>query len=95
MAIHENENTLIRSTPCAICGASMLWTQAAWTADIAREGDLGRAAYRCLNGHVVDPVETPQCPGCGIHDTAGTGPSGTFKCQRCHVVFFSPREPPA
>jgi hypothetical protein len=58
------EKSLVRSSRCPDCGAEMLWTQNAW-----KTGDTGQAAYCCENGHVVDPSLTPQCPGCGIHDT--------------------------
>jgi predicted RNA-binding Zn-ribbon protein involved in translation (DUF1610 family) len=79
------ENTLIRSSRCAECGAEMVWTQNAW-----KTGDSGRAAYRCLNGHTLDPSLTRQCPACGIHDTVpdddGTG--GRFRCTRCGEVFI-------
>ena len=90
--MEPHDNTLIRSSPCPTCGAPLLWTQAAWSADVAHEGDLGRAAYKCLNEHVVDPASTPQCPGCGIHDTASDGSGTTFKCQRCGLAFSSPRD---
>jgi hypothetical protein len=42
----------------------MLWTQNTWAA-----GDNRAAAYRCLNGHVLDPSMTRECPACGVHDT--------------------------
>src|SRR4051812_1390134 len=58
------ENTLVRSKPCPVCGAAVLWTQNAW-----KSGDTGFAAYRCLTGHVIDPTQTRQCPNCGVHDT--------------------------
>ena len=58
------ENTLVRSKPCAECGAEVLWTQNAW-----KSGSTGSAAYRCVNGHVIDPTQTRQCPNCGVHDT--------------------------
>ena len=81
------DNTLIRSVACDVCGARMLWTQSAWS----DEADpIARAAYRCDNGHVVDPVQTPQCPNCGVHDTVRLA-SGEFKCARCSTVFTVPR----
>jgi hypothetical protein len=64
----------------------MLWTQSAWTD--AGEA-LARAAYRCDNGHVLDPRESPQCPNCGVHDTVSAG--SDFKCHRCSTVFTVPR----
>lgn len=82
------ENTLVRSSPCSECGAEMLWTQNAW-----KTGDTGRAAYRCLGGHVVDPSTTRQCPACGIHDTALAGDEdgrAQARCARCHAVFDVP-----
>jgi predicted RNA-binding Zn-ribbon protein involved in translation (DUF1610 family) len=82
------ENTLIRSVPCPECGAEMLWTQNAW-----RTGDTANAAYRCLNGHVVDPATTKQCPACGLHDTIlldeADGPQ--HRCLRCGKAFQVPR----
>ena len=82
------DNTLVRSTPCPDCGSEMLWTQNAWQADGA-----ANAAYRCLNGHVVDPSTTRQCPACGVHDTApiedAAGPD--FRCARCGERFSLPR----
>lgn len=87
-----SENTLIRSLPCEICGARMLWTQAAWLEDAdASGGGLARAAYRCDNGHVLDPVHSPQCPSCGVHDTVRLESTGACKCQRCHASFAAPR----
>jgi predicted RNA-binding Zn-ribbon protein involved in translation (DUF1610 family) len=84
--VATDDNTLIRSQPCADCGEVMLWTQAAWTeADGAPEA--ARAAYRCLRGHVLDPATTPQCPACGIHDTLASEVRGRFVCQRCGKGF--------
>jgi hypothetical protein len=80
------ENTLIRSVPCERCGARLLWTQNAWS----ENGTPGRAAYRCDNGHTIDPAETPQCPNCGVHDT-GRLDTGEFKCRRCSATFTVPR----
>jgi hypothetical protein len=82
------ENTLVRSSPCAECGAEMLWTQNAW-----KTGDTGRAAYCCLAGHVVDPSTTRQCPTCGIHDTVLVGDNNgrtQSRCARCNVLFDGP-----
>jgi len=83
------ENTLVRTEPCAACGAKMLWTQNAWPPDRQVEG-----AYRCPNGHVIDPDATRQCPNCGIHDTSALGEAeGTarFSCHRCGTTFTFPR----
>jgi hypothetical protein len=82
------DNTLIRSRPCQ-CGAEMFWTQNAWAAHTNKE-----AAYRCTNGHVIDPATTRQCPGCGIHDTEVAGVVGgreQFRCLRCGNAFEYPR----
>ena len=82
------ENTLVRSSPCPECGAEMLWTQNAW-----KTGDTGRAAYRCLTGHVVDPSTTRQCPACGVHDTAPVADQAGVaqaRCARCHAQFAVP-----
>ena len=79
------ENLLIRSKPCPECGADMLWTQNAW--------QTGAAAYRCLNGHLIDPADTRQCPACGVHDTVlldeGDGRK-EFQCSRCSTTFTFP-----
>jgi predicted RNA-binding Zn-ribbon protein involved in translation (DUF1610 family) len=82
-------NALIRSEPCRECGTEMLWTQNAW-----RSGDTVGAAYRCANGHVIDPALTRQCPTCGLHDTTRISASdGTqqYRCWRCDKVFEAPR----
>jgi len=83
------QNPLIRSTPCAECGAEVLWTQNAW-----KTGDTGSAAYRCMSGHVLDPALTRQCPSCGIHDTTLLNDSDghqQFRCARCgHAFQFPP-----
>ena len=82
------ENTLIRSTPCAECGATVLWTQNAW-----KSGDTGSAAYRCVNGHVIDPAQTRQCPTCGVHDTARLDDADGvehYRCTRCSTRFTFP-----
>jgi len=64
----------------------MLWTQNAWA-----RGDSRAAAYRCLNGHVVDPVETRECPECGVHDTRIVPPDAdgphTHLCNQCGAQF--------
>jgi endogenous inhibitor of DNA gyrase (YacG/DUF329 family) len=83
------ENTLIRSSPCAECGSELVWTQNAWSV-----GDTANAAYRCQNGHVVDPAVTCQCPACGIHDTVMLGERDgreQFRCERCGELFEVPR----
>ena len=83
------DNTLIRSVPCPTCGAQMLWTQNAW-----RVGDTSNAAYQCLNGHVVDPDTTRQCPQCGVHDTTAVDDADgrqQCKCLRCDTAFQVPR----
>jgi hypothetical protein len=67
----------------------MLWTQNAWQA-----GDAASAAFRCVNGHVIDPSTTRQCPACGVHDTALLGEAGgrqQFQCSRCGEPFMYPR----
>lgn len=83
------QNSLVRSTPCAECGAEMLWTQNAW-----KTGDTGCAAYRCMSGHVLDPARTRQCPSCGIHDTTlldDRDGHQQFRCARCgHAFPFPP-----
>ena len=86
------ENTLIRSAPCPHCGAQMLWTQNAW-----HDGSGGAvsAAYRCANGHGLDPSMTRQCPACGIHDTtllSSADGRQDFRCARCGQAFTFPRE---
>ena len=83
------KNTMVRSSPCVECGAELLWTQNAWKA-----GDIGHAAYCCLNGHVVDPSLTRQCPTCGIHDTVLSGEHEghqQFRCAACQATFAWPR----
>jgi hypothetical protein len=83
------ENTLVRSVGCEECGGPMLWTQNAW-----HVGETHLAAYQCLEGHVVDPALTRQCPKCGVHDTALAGDEGgrqEFKCLRCNEEFQFPR----
>jgi Zn finger protein HypA/HybF involved in hydrogenase expression len=83
------ENALMRTSRCAECGLEMLWTQNAW-----KTGNMGQAAYRCENGHVVDPALTAQCPACGVHDTELLGERdgrGQFRCARCSQTFEYPR----
>jgi endogenous inhibitor of DNA gyrase (YacG/DUF329 family) len=85
------ENTIIRSTPCPDCGAEMVWTQNAWRADGV---DTASAAYRCFQGHVLNPSTTRQCPGCGVHDTRLVGNASgrqDFFCERCGQSFTFPR----
>jgi hypothetical protein len=67
----------------------MLWTQNAWPAN-----ETSNAAYRCLNGHLVDPALTRQCPACGVHDTAVVEQMGErqqCRCLRCNHAFQVPR----
>lgn len=88
----STDNTLVRSVACETCGARMLWTQAAWHEPTTeRRVETARAAYRCDNGHVLDPSTTRQCPNCGLHDTMQTTAETSFKCRRCHTVFSVPR----
>lgn len=85
------ENTIIRSEPCPDCGAEMMWTQNAWHPE--RDGQAD-AAYRCLNGHVLDPSTTRQCPACGVHDTTlvkSASGRQDFRCARCGQSFTFPR----
>ena len=71
----------------------MIWTQGAWPDRQSRPDlPLTVAAYRCLNGHVLDPDETRQCPGCGVHDTSRVAEgSSSFTCHRCGESFRYPR----
>jgi hypothetical protein len=83
------DNTLIRSSRCPECGAEMLWTQNAW--DVR---GTSVAAYRCRNGHALDPASTRQCPFCGLHDTEriDSAQNGDhFRCLRCGQKFAFPR----
>lgn len=83
------EKSLVRSLRCPECDAEMLWVQNAW-----KTGETGQAAYRCENGHVVDPSLTPQCPACGIHDTVlsdDVDGHKQFRCTRCAESFQLPR----
>jgi predicted RNA-binding Zn-ribbon protein involved in translation (DUF1610 family) len=82
-------STLRRTAPCPECGEMMLWTQNAWV-----NGDNRAAAYRCLNGHVTDPVDTRECPMCGVHDTrllmlVDPGPNA-YACNQCGAQFSIP-----
>ena len=82
------ENTIVRSTPCPDCGAELVWSQNAWPP----AGETS-AAYRCLNGHVVDPSTTRQCPACGVHDTMllkSVAGVQHFRCARCGQLFTFP-----
>jgi len=86
------DNTLVRSVACERCGARMLWTQAAWhEPGTVPRTETTRAAYRCANGHITDPSDTPQCPNCGLHDTTRTTSSTSFTCRRCSTAFTVPR----
>jgi predicted RNA-binding Zn-ribbon protein involved in translation (DUF1610 family) len=83
------ESPIKRSAPCPDCGAEMLWTQNAWHADTET-----RAAYRCRNGHALDPSMTRQCPACGQHDTTLMDDAEgrqQFRCSRCGQIFAFPR----
>jgi predicted RNA-binding Zn-ribbon protein involved in translation (DUF1610 family) len=83
-------NALLRSEPCLECGEMMLWTQNVWA-----HGDRRAAAYRCLNGHVVDPATTRECPACGVHDTRIVESSDdgqtTHLCNGCGGTFAAHR----
>jgi hypothetical protein len=80
--MRPDPNVLLRTEPCADCGGMMLWTQNAWA-----HGDNRAAAYRCPNGHVIDPSLTRQCPRCGVHDTSADPVNGAFACHRCGNTF--------
>jgi hypothetical protein len=83
------DTPLSYSSPCAECGAPMLWTQNAW-----EPAAPTTAAFRCPNGHVLDPSLTRQCPACGVHDTALLGEIEglqQFQCSRCGEPFMFPR----
>ena len=91
------ENTLMRSAPCPHCGAQTVWTQNASPAGSGEAGsaEAANAAYRCVNGHVLDPSTTRQCPACGVHDTTLLGSADgrqDFRCARCGQAFTFPRE---
>lgn len=64
----------------------MLWTQNAWA-----HGDSRAAAYVCLNGHMLDPSATRECPTCGLHDTRIDASSDdgqtTSVCHACGARF--------
>ena len=82
--MRPDPNVLLRTEPCAECGGMMLWTQNAW-----KHGDNRAAAYQCMNGHIVDPATTHQCPRCGVHDTSPDASQGSsaFECHRCGNAF--------
>ena len=67
----------------------MLWTQNAWVHGVNRA-----AAYCCLNGHVADPADTPECPRCGVHDTRPVAETGAapraHSCNQCGAQFSAP-----
>jgi len=88
-AMTPDPNTLRRTDPCSECGEMMLWTQNAWV-----RGDNRAAAYCCLNGHVIDPIETRECPACGVHDTRVVSPDGAgpnaHTCNQCGAQFSVP-----
>ena len=84
-------NTISRTEPCPECGTQAIWTQNAWPVG---SGSATRAAYRCFNGHVIDPDTTRQCPSCGVHDTILRGTvegRQQFTCARCGEAFAYPR----
>jgi transposase-like protein len=68
----------------------MLWTQNAWAS-----GDNRAAAYRCMNGHVLDPQLTRECPSCGVHDTSviegSPGGQVGHLCHACGERFATPQ----
>jgi hypothetical protein len=82
-------DTLRRSSACAECGTMMLWTQNAWAS-----GDNRAAAYRCMNGHVLDPQLTRECAACGLHDTSvvdgSPGGQTDHLCHACGARFSTP-----
>jgi hypothetical protein len=60
----------------------MLWTQNAWAVGDSRSG-----AYQCVNGHVIDPAMTRECPSCGMHDTGVlTGVLERSSAEQTHHV---------
>jgi predicted RNA-binding Zn-ribbon protein involved in translation (DUF1610 family) len=83
-------NSLRRSSPCPDCGSMMLWTQNAWAS-----GDNRAGAYRCMNGHVLDPQLTRECPSCGVHDTSVIEGSPADQvehlCHACGARFAPPQ----
>jgi endogenous inhibitor of DNA gyrase (YacG/DUF329 family) len=85
-----NPDALRRLEPCPACGEMMLWTQNAWA-----HGDSRSAAYQCLNGHVIDPAMTRECPSCGMHDTGvlelSTPGQTDHICYVCNTRFSRPR----
>jgi hypothetical protein len=82
-------SALKRTDPCPTCRTMMLWTQNAWA-----NGDLRAAAYQCMNGHVLDPAGTRECPSCGVHDTSvlDDSPPGQVDrlCRVCGTRFSTP-----
>jgi predicted RNA-binding Zn-ribbon protein involved in translation (DUF1610 family) len=84
--VTPDPNALLRTEPCPDCGERMLWTQNAWV-----HGENRAAAYRCLNGHVLDPSTTRECPICGVHDTriVESSRDGQTKhvCNACGTRF--------
>jgi hypothetical protein len=84
-----NPNSLKRTSPCPTCATMMLWTQNAWAS-----GNNRAAAYRCMNGHVLDPLLTRECPACGVHDTSvveGSSPTSVdHLCHACGNRFSTP-----
>ena len=83
-------SSLRRSSPCLECGSMMLWTQNAWAS-----GDNRAGAYRCMNGHVLDPQLTRECPSCGMHDTSVIEGSPADQvehlCHACGARFATPQ----
>ena len=85
-----NPDALRRLEPCPGCGTMMLWTQNAWVHEHSRA-----AAYQCMNGHVIDPEMTRECPSCGMHDTGVLELSAVGQtshiCHVCSTRFSRPR----
>jgi transposase-like protein len=48
-----------------------------------------------MNGHVIDPEVTRECPSCGMHDTGVLGLSSAEQthhiCHVCTARFSRPR----
>jgi predicted RNA-binding Zn-ribbon protein involved in translation (DUF1610 family) len=90
--VTPDPNALLRTEPCPDCGERMLWTQNVWV-----HGENRAAAYRCPNGHVLDPSTTRECPICGVHDTRIVESSrrdGQTKhvCNACGARFAAPED---
>jgi len=75
----------ISTRPCADCGESMYWTEAAVRHPdlLARTSGGGSDAafvdaYRCANGHT-----SKECPLCGSYDTAAWADS---EARHYHVI---------